>query len=56
MQHGAFHDEENRKVEIAGERYLYTYASNSIYLAHKLNRLVSERLEIIAWVSVGSTV
>ena len=32
---------------------IYTRVSTSIYLAHKLNQLVSERLEIIAWVSAG---
>lgn len=51
----------HRRGEIAGGRYARQvrediYKSTSIYLAHKLNQLVSEHLEIIARVSAGLTV
>lgn len=61
----AFHTKSTMKFhrggEIAGDWYARQskediYKSNSIYLAHKLNQLVSEHLEIIAWVSVGLAV
>lgn len=47
-------------VEIAAQHGCQSkediYKSSSIYLAHKLNQLVSEHLEIIASVSVGLAV